>query len=64
MPVEVTPVPSSAYPTRAVRPKNSRMSKNSLTEAGFALLPRWQDAVGRYLIELESMKEQREALAE
>lgn len=64
MPVEVTPVPSSAYPTRAVRPKNSRMSKNSLTQAGFALLPRWQDAVGRYLIELESMKEQREALAE
>ena len=40
------------------------MSKKSLTEAGFALLPRWQDAVGRYLIELESMKEQREALAE
>ena len=35
MPVEVTPVPSSAYPTRAVRPKNSRMSKKSLTEAGF-----------------------------
>jgi dTDP-4-dehydrorhamnose reductase len=64
MPVEVTPVPSSAYPTRAVRPKNSRMSKNSLTQAGFALLPRWQDAVGRYLIELESMKEQREAMAE
>ena len=64
MPVEVTPVPSSAYPTRAVRPKNSRMSKKSLTEAGFALLPRWQDAVGRYLIELESLKEQREALAE
>lgn len=40
------------------------MSKRSLTEAGFSLLPRWQDAVGRYLIELESLKEQQEARAE
>lgn len=64
MPVVVEPVPSSAYPTRAVRPHNSRMSKRSLTEAGFSLLPRWQDAVGRYLIELESLKEQQEARAE
>lgn len=56
MPVEVEPVPSSAYPTRAVRPHNSRMSKKSLTQAGFSLLPRWQDAVGRYLIELGTMK--------
>ena len=64
MPVVVEPVPSSAYPTRAVRPHNSRMSKRSLTEAGFSLLPRWQDAVGRYLIELESLREQQEARAE
>ena len=49
-------MPSSAYPTRAVRPHNSRMSKKSLTQAGFSLLPRWQDAVGRYLIELGTMK--------
>lgn len=52
--VTVTPVDSSAYPTKAVRPKNSRMSKAALTEAGFKALPRWQDAVGRYLIELQS----------
>ena len=64
MPVVVEPVPSSAYPTRAVRPHNSRMSKRSLTEAGFSLLPRWQDAVGRYLIELESLREQQEDRAE
>lgn len=50
----VTPVPSSAYPTRAKRPKNSRLSKRSLDEAHFARLPRWQDAVGRYLIELSA----------
>jgi dTDP-4-dehydrorhamnose reductase len=52
--VTVTPVDSSAYPTKAVRPKNSRMSKAALIEAGFKPLPRWQDAVGRYLIELQT----------
>lgn len=64
MDIKVTPVPSSAYPTRAVRPHNSRMSKKSLREAGFSLLPRWQDAIGRYLIELESLKEQEEMAAQ
>ncbi|XOQ26577.1 MAG: dTDP-4-dehydrorhamnose reductase [Mitsuokella multacida] len=64
MDVKVTPVPSSAYPTRAVRPHNSRMSKKSLVDAGFSLLPRWQDAIGRYLIELESLKEQEEMAAQ
>jgi len=29
------------------------MSKKSLDEAGFKRLPTWQDALGRYLIELE-----------
>lgn len=53
---KITPVPSSAYPTKATRPKNSRLSKRSLDEAGFMRLPRWQDAVGRYLIELDTIK--------
>lgn len=48
----VTPVPSSAYPTKATRPHNSRLSKACLDAAGFERLPRWQDAVGRYLTEL------------
>ena len=51
---KVTPVSSSAYPTKAVRPKNSRLSKDCLDRAGFRRLPRWQDAVGRYLIELST----------
>ncbi|MBQ9377340.1 MAG: dTDP-4-dehydrorhamnose reductase [Schwartzia sp.] len=50
--VKVTPVPSSAYPTKAVRPHNSRLSKASLTANGFTPLPPWQDAVRRYLGEL------------
>ena len=50
--VNVTSVPSHAYPTKAARPKNSRLSKQSLDEAGFRRLPPWQDAVARYLEEL------------
>lgn len=53
--VTVTPVPSTAYPTKAVRPKNSRMSKHCLDTAGFSRLPDWQDAVRRYLSEIESI---------
>ena len=55
--VEVVPVESSAYPTKAIRPKNSRMSKKSLDDAGFERLPSWKDAVGRYLIELAAEHE-------
>ncbi len=53
MDVEVTPVDSSAFPVKAKRPFNSRMSKEKLTEMGFAHLPTWQDAVGRYLKSLQ-----------
>ena len=51
---QVIPVASSEYPTKAVRPKNSRLSKKSLDAAGFKRLPNWKDAVGRYLIELSA----------
>lgn len=47
--VKVNPVASEEYPTRAVRPKNSRLSKECLTAKGFDRLPRWEDAVERYL---------------
>ncbi|MBQ9912698.1 MAG: dTDP-4-dehydrorhamnose reductase [Clostridia bacterium] len=49
IPVKVNPVTSEQYITPAERPKNSRLSKSSLTDAGFSLLPRWEDAVERYL---------------
>ena len=64
VPTVVEPVPSSAYPTKAIRPKNSRLSKKSLDAAGFERLPSWKDAVGRYLIELaaEHEKETRKFL--
>lgn len=47
--VEVTPVTSREFPVKAVRPSNSRMSKEKLTENGFERLPSWQDALERYL---------------
>lgn len=54
--VKVSPISTEEYlkinPNQAKRPLNSRMSKASLIKAGFNLLPKWQDAVDRYLKEL------------
>ena len=40
-------------PNQTDRPLNSRLSKNSLINAGFSLLPHWKDALKRYLKELK-----------
>jgi dTDP-4-dehydrorhamnose reductase len=50
--VEVQGISTEEYPTRAERPKNSRMSKQKLIDASFESLPEWQDAIARYLKEL------------
>ena len=50
--VTVYPIPTSAYPTRAVRPLNSRMSKECLHSNGFQELPEWKNALARYLKEI------------
>ncbi len=50
--VTVYPIPTSAYPTRAVRPLNSRMSKDCLHSNGFQELPEWKNALARYLKEI------------
>ena len=50
----VNPVTTAEYGvSKAARPFNSRLDKSKLTENGFALLPTWQDALARYLKEIE-----------
>jgi dTDP-4-dehydrorhamnose reductase len=49
---EVAPVPTSAFPTPAVRPHNSRLNTHKL-QATFGLtLPHWQQGVARMLQEV------------
>lgn len=47
--VKVNSIPTEQYPTRATRPKNSRLSKQKLIDNGFQPLPHWQDALSDYL---------------
>ena len=51
--VNVAPVTADQYPAKAKRPSNSRMSKDKLEENGFERLPSWQDALARYLKEIQ-----------
>ncbi len=54
MRVEVEPVTTAEYGlSKAARPFNSRLDKSKLTENGFVPLPSWQDALSRYLKEIE-----------
>lgn len=51
---KVTPVTTAEYGvSKAARPFNSRLDKSKLTENGFKPLPIWQDALSRYLKEIE-----------
>lgn len=48
--VRVLPVSTAEYGfSKAKRPCNSRLDKSKLSRCGFALLPPWQEALGRYL---------------
>lgn len=52
--VKVTPVTTEEYGlSAAARPFNSRLDKTKLMRAGFTPLPDWQDALRRYLKEIE-----------
>lgn len=52
--VSVKPVTTQEYGiSKAVRPFNSRLDRSKLAEQGFTPLPEWQDAVRRYLQEIE-----------
>ena len=52
--LKVTPVTTAEYGiSKAARPFNSRLDKSKLKEEGFTPLPDWQDALARYLQEIE-----------
>lgn len=51
---KVIPVTTEEYGlSKAARPFNSRLDKTKLTQNGFTPLPTWQDALGRYLKEIQ-----------
>lgn len=51
---KVIPVTTEEYGlSKAARPFNSRLDKSKLVENGFKPLPTWQDAVKRYIDELD-----------
>ena len=53
-PTRVIPVTTEEYGmNKAHRPYNSRLDKTKLKECGFVPLPHWQDALARYLKEIE-----------
>lgn len=49
---KIHPVTTEEYNAPVRRPANSRLSKQSLTDAGFERLPAWQDALTRFLVEI------------
>ena len=50
----VTPVTTEEYGiSKAARPRNSRLDKHKLAEAGFKPLPPWQDALERFLKQIK-----------
>ena len=52
--MNVIPVTTAEYGlSKALRPFNSRLDKSKLVDAGFAPLPHWQDALARYMKEIE-----------
>ena len=53
-PDAVLPVPTSAFPTPAARPSNSRMNTQKLRDAFGLTLPAWQAGVERMLTEVLS----------
>jgi dTDP-4-dehydrorhamnose reductase len=48
---EIAPVPTSAFPTPAQRPRNSRLNTQKLRQAFGLVLPAWQHGVNRMLAE-------------
>lgn len=49
MDVNVISISTEAYPTKAKRGHNSRLSRKKLSEAGFGMMPSWRTALQKFL---------------
>lgn len=52
----VNPISTEDYPTKANRPLNSRLSKENTNKAGLDRMPHWEDAITRFIEELNSQE--------
>lgn len=61
--LKLTPVSTKEYgESKAKRPFNSRLNKEKLTQAGFRPLPNWQDALERFLRDIDKQLRSNEAI--
>lgn len=60
--VEVMDVTTEEYNAKAPRPLNTRLNKMALYEAGFEVLPPWQDAVVRFSEEYKHSQEKQKGI--
>ena len=47
--VKVNPIKTEDYPTRAIRPHNSKLSKKSLINCNFGIIREWENALSEFL---------------
>ena len=55
--IRVNPISTKDYPTKAKRPSNSRLSKENTTKAGIDKMPHWEDALTRFIEELNKQED-------
>ncbi|MCR9201171.1 MAG: dTDP-4-dehydrorhamnose reductase [Planctomycetaceae bacterium] len=61
--VDLLPIPSSEYPTRAVRPRFSLLDCTRYETATGELIPNWQSALRRYLQQREQQLSEQQQVA-
>lgn len=50
-------IPTSAYKAKTIRPLNSKLSKQSIYNNGFKILPHWKDSLEKFLNEYRNLRE-------
>ena len=55
--MKVIQISTEEYPTKAKRPLNSRLSKENCDKAGIMRLPQWEDALSRFIEELNNQED-------